>query len=98
MSDTSDYLIGIDLGTSNSALASIDPARGSDAPVMDFPVVQAIRPGDVRPSSLLPSAIYLPHPAELSPDSYALPWEPVPPQIVGEFARWQGARVPSRLI
>jgi molecular chaperone DnaK (HSP70) len=98
MSDKTDYLIGIDLGTSNSAVAYIDPARGSDAPVMDFPIVQAIRPGDVRPSPLLPSAIYLPHPAELSPESYALPWEPAPLHIVGEFARWQGARVPSRLI
>src|SRR5881394_2429957 len=94
----SNYLIGIDLGTSNSAVAYIDPAKGADAPVQDFPITQAIRPADIRPQTLLPSAIYLPHPQELSREAYALPWDPAPQQIVGEFARWQGAKVPSRLI
>jgi len=94
----SDLVIGIDLGTSNCAVACIDPARGTEAPVVDLPVMQAIRAGDIRPSQLLPSAIYLPHSNELPPDSYALPWDPAPSHIVGEFARWQGTRVPSRLI
>ena len=62
-----------------------------------FPIIQAVRPADIRPPPLLPSAIYLPHGNELPPESYALPWDP-PSLIVGEFARWQGARVPSRLI
>src|SRR5689334_17096118 len=86
----SDYLVGIDLGTSNSAVAYIDRSKGPDAPVLDFPIVQTVRPSDVRPQALLPSTLYLPHPNEF-PD-------PAPPQIVGEFARWQGAKVPSRLI
>jgi len=94
----SDYLIGIDLGTSNCAVAYIDPALGPDAPVLDFPIVQAVRASDVRPSPLLPSAIYLPHPNELPSSTYALPWEHTPSRIVGDFARWQGTRVPSRLI
>src|SRR3954468_14429744 len=94
----SNYLIGIDLGTSNSAVAYIDLAKGGDALVQDFPIVQAIRPADIRPQTLLPSAIYLPHPDELPRDAYALPWDPAPLQIVGEFSRWQGAKVPSRLI
>src|SRR5204862_432421 len=66
--------------------------------VLEFPIVQAIRPFDVRPQALFPSAIYLPHRAELSAEAYALPWDPSPPHIVGEFARWQGSKVPSRLI
>ena len=94
----SDFVIGVDLGTSNCAVAYMEPARGSDAPVLDFPVVQAMRPGDIRPGQLLPSAIYLQHPDELPPGSYALPWDSAPSSIVGEFARWQGARVPARLI
>ena len=94
----SDLVIGIDLGTSNCAVACIDPARGTEAPVVDLPITQGIRPGDIRPSRLLPSAIYFPHSNELPPDSYALPWDPAPSHIVGEFARWQGTRVPSRLI
>jgi molecular chaperone DnaK (HSP70) len=93
-----DFLIGIDLGTSNCAAAYIDPARGSEAAVLDFPIVQAIRPSDIRPSLLLPSAIYLPHADELPPEACGLPWDSTPSHIVGEFARWQGARVPSRLI
>jgi molecular chaperone DnaK (HSP70) len=94
----SDFLIGIDLGTSNSAVAYIDRSKGSDAPVLDFPIVQAVRPSDVRPQALLPSALYLQHPDELPAEAHALPWDPSPPQIVGEFARWQGSKVPSRLI
>src|SRR5438552_6583782 len=94
----SDYLVGIDLGTSNCAVAYIDLVHGSNVSIFDFPIIQAVRPADIRPSPLLPSAIYLPHPDELSPDAYALPWDPTPSPIVGEFARWQGARVPSRLI
>jgi len=82
----SDFLVGIDLGTSNCAVAYVDAARGLDAPVLDFPIVQTVRPADVGPFPLLPSAIYLSHPNEF-PESYSS-------HIVGEFARWQGARVP----
>jgi molecular chaperone DnaK (HSP70) len=92
----SEFLIGIDLGTSNSAVAYID--RSNDALVLDFPIVQTIRPSDVRAQALLPSALYLQHPDQLPAEAYALPWDPAPPQIVGEFARWQGSKVPSRLI
>ena len=83
----SDFLVGIDLGTSNCAVAYVDAAGGLDAPVLDFPIVQTVRPADIRPLPLLPSAIYLPHPNELPPESFTS-------HIVGEFARWQGARVP----
>ena len=98
----SDHLVGIDLGTSNCAVAFVDPAQGEDAAAVgfpvDFPVMQAVRPGDIRPLPLLPSAVYLPHPDELAPEAYNLPWDPNPARIIGEFARWQGARVPARLI
>src|SRR5262245_32343743 len=94
----SDYVVGIDLGTSNCAVAYIDRSKGPDASVLDMPLVQAIRPFDVRPQALLPSALYLPHPDELAAEAYGLPWDSAPPQIVGEFARWQGAKVPARLI
>src|SRR5436305_2149618 len=98
----SEHLVGIDLGTSNCAVAFVDPAQGEDAAAVGFPVdfavIQAVRPGDIRPLPLLPSAVYLPHPDELAPEAYNLPWDPNPARIIGEFARWQGARVPARLI
>jgi molecular chaperone DnaK (HSP70) len=93
-----EYLVGIDLGTSNCAVAVIDPSRGADAPVADFAVTQIRQPGDAGPAPLLPSAIYLKGEHELPAEAIALPWDPVPQDIVGEFARAQGSRVPGRLV
>src|SRR5687767_12410636 len=94
----SEFIIGIDLGTSNCAIAYVEPHRGANAPVVDFPVTQVKRPGDIGPAPILPSAIYLPAEQEIAIETVALPWEAAPGVIVGEFARWQGARVPARLI
>ncbi len=92
------YLVGIDLGTSNSAAASVQPARGPHAQIEDLAIPQLVRPGEVAPRPLLPSCVYIPGQHELPPESVALPWAPHRSQIVGEFARWQGARVPGRLV
>jgi molecular chaperone DnaK (HSP70) len=94
----SDFLVGIDLGTSNCAVAYVELARGLDAPLTDFPIVQVRRPGDVGANPLLPSAIYLPNPHEFPVETIALPWDAAPADVVGDFARWQGSRVPARLI
>src|SRR5215475_4031625 len=93
-----EHLVGIDLGTSNCAVAVIDPSRGADAPVADFPVTQIRQPGDAGPAPLLPSAIYVKGEHELPPEAIALPWDPAPRDITGEFARAQGSRVPGRLV
>jgi hypothetical protein len=108
----SKYLVGIDLGTSNCAVAFLEPARGPDAPVLDFAVPQLVQLGEVASRPLLPSCIYLPSPHEFPSAATRLPWPeqpdstggagegaPVEPgRIAGEFARWQGARVPGRLV
>jgi len=96
------HVIGIDLGTSNCAVAFALLAEGTEAIVRDFPIPQLQRPGQVAPQPLLPSSLYTPAAQELPPGSSRLPWETdlaaEPAFIVGEFARWQGARVPGRLI
>src|SRR6516164_8042631 len=97
------YLIGIDLGTTNSALAYIDLKRGragkgGAAEIREFPVPQLVAPGEVAPRQLLPSFLYLPGPHDLPAGATALPWEPARPYAVGEFARNHGARVPGRLV
>src|SRR6185437_12494891 len=92
------YLVGIDLGTSNCAMACVELARGAEAPVQDFPIAQLVRPGESVALALLPSCLYLAGPHELSPESTRLPWDNEPETIVGEFARWQRARVPGRLV
>src|SRR6185369_3529496 len=92
------YLIGIDLGTSNCAMAYVEPDLGANAPVLDFKIPQAVRFGEIGALELLPSCIYLPAPHEIPADKENFAWAAGPEGIVGEFARWQGARVPGRLV
>ncbi len=92
------YLVGIDLGTSNCAMAFVEPERGPDAPITDFPITQLNRPGETGAHPLLPSCIYLPGQHELAAGATRLPWADEPSALVGEFARWQGARVPGRMV
>src|SRR5262245_40916987 len=94
------YLIGIDLGTTNIALAYIDlkaPKPSGVPAIQHFKVPQLTAPGEVAPRNLLPSFLYLPGPHDLPGGATALPWEPACPFAVGEFARNQGAKVPGRL-
>lgn len=92
------YVVGIDLGTSNCAVAFANPTDAADLAVTDFPVPQLQRPGQVAPQPLLPSCIYVAGEHELAAGATRLPWGESPQLIVGEFARWQGARVPGRLV
>src|SRR3954470_12625943 len=95
------FLIGIDLGTTNSALAAIDlrhkPKAGRPEERV-FPVPQLVAPGEVGDRQLLPSFLYLPGPHDLPPGATALPWDAAAREVVGEFARNHGARVPGRLV
>jgi hypothetical protein len=95
------YLIGIDLGTTNSALAYIDlkqKPRGGRPAIHTFLVPQLLAPGEMGTRPLLPSFLYLPGPHDLPPSATALPWDPQAREGVGEFARNHGARVPGRLV
>jgi hypothetical protein len=95
------YLIGIDLGTTNSALAYIDLRTASNRGVPEiqtFAVPQLVSPGETAARALLPSFLYEPGAHDLPPGSTALPWNPTNKDVVGEFARVQGARVSGRLI
>jgi molecular chaperone DnaK (HSP70) len=92
------HVVGIDLGTSNCAVAFARVAEAADAAIVDFPVPQLQRPGQVGAQPLLPSCLYVAGPHELAAGAAELPWGASPPLIVGEFARWQGARVPGRLV
>ena len=92
------YIIGIDLGTTNCAVAFAHPGQGADAPASDFPVAQLLRPGEVAALPLLPSCLYAAGEHELPAGSTQLPWGESPRLLAGAFARWQGARVPGRLV
>ena len=95
------YLIGIDLGTTNSALAYIDiqrAPRSGPVPIKPLPVPQLVNVGEVKDRALLPSFLYLPGPHDLPPAAAALPWDASRSFIVGEFARNHGGKVPGRLV
>jgi len=76
--------IGIDLGTTNSALAYIDDREAEDRdfpPLHIFETPQLVAPGRVEPRRTLPSFLFL---------------EDGRP--VGVYAREQGALIPTRLV
>jgi molecular chaperone DnaK (HSP70) len=94
------YVIGIDLGTTNSALAYADTGvgEGQDIEPAHFAVPQVVQPAAIEERPLLPSFLYLPGTNELPAGSLKLPWAPDRDYAVGEFARHQGSQVPTRLV
>ncbi len=102
-SKASCYLVGIDLGTTHTVVAS---ARLDDttADISLFPVEQSIRPGEVSPRPLFPSVRYQAAAGELTEADRVLPWSrPDDPAtadaaVLGEWARDLGAKTPGRLI
>lgn len=78
---------GIDLGTSNSAIAWQGP--GMPAPAV-VPVTQWIAQGSKGERATLPSFFYVPHPSE-APEGDR-------DGFVGQWARDRGAEAPDRLV
>ena len=94
------YLIGIDLGTTNSVVAYLDTQKVTDAdsPIPVFAVPQLVGPGEVRSLPALPSFLYFPTEDELSAGGLTPTWDEVPAMVTGVFAREHGALVPNRQV
>lgn len=94
------YAIGIDLGTTHSALAYVDIAASDGDAIVGgvLAVPQLSAPGTVEALPLLPSFLYLPHADELASGELALPWSEQGSDVVGEMARSRGATTPIRLV
>ena len=92
------FVIGIDLGTTNSALAYVDTSAEGDGKAHVFAVPQVVNAGDVEERELLPSFLYLPGVGEQPAGALALPWDAKRDYAVGTFARGFGAKVPTRLV
>src|SRR5262247_3031954 len=100
MEVSSRYLIGIDLGTTNSAVAYVDtqePVKGDTPPIHVFGIPQLIAEGEVDAVPTLPSFLYFANEQD-APGGLRLPWEDRPDAVVGVFAREQGALVPGRQV
>jgi hypothetical protein len=91
------FSLGIDLGTTNSAIALTD-LETDQTEVLE--VTQTIAANQIGEKPTLASALYIPHRDEFPPDSFPLPWNErignTP--IVGHFAREHGALIPDRLV
>ena len=99
------HVVGIDLGTTNSALAyalAADPGSVPEdakaSPIETLPIPQVVGVNDVSERLLLPSFLYLPASKEFPPGALDLPWKSPPDRVVGTFAREHGAKVPGRLV
>ena len=94
------YVVGIDLGTTNTALAFIDTTAGpvEDATPEILSIPQVVQQGQVEERPLLPSFLYLPGPNEIPAGSLKLPWNEKIDYAAGEFARTFGSQVPTRLV
>jgi hypothetical protein len=89
------FSLGIDLGTSNCAMAVADNDSDSTEVLQVTQIVAANQVGEMR---TLPSSLYLPHPDEFPAGSFRLPWDAAGPGILGQFARGHGALVPDRVV
>src|SRR5690349_5858432 len=96
------YVVGIDLGTTNSAAAFVDTEQSPDAvqtfTVQNFSVPQITAPGVLETRETLPSFHYEPASGEFAPGALRLPWSAAEEYAVGMFARDHGETVPGRLI
>lgn len=94
---TARFAVGIDLGTTNSALAyaSLDAA---EADVRILPIPQLTAPGVVEALPLLPSFLYLAADHERGGSNFDLPWASGRDYVVGSWARRQSAEAPTRTV
>jgi hypothetical protein len=96
------YVIGIDLGTTNSALAYAEVKPDADpfapANVQLLAIPQLENPGEVREEALLPSFLYLPGPSDFPAGSTAVPWDAGRTYVVGRLAQKRGVENAGRLV
>jgi molecular chaperone DnaK (HSP70) len=94
---TKRFSLGIDLGTTNCAIALTD-LESDQTEVLE--VTQILGPNRIGERRTLPSALYIPHRDEFPENSFPLPWEDETgdARIIGNFARGHGALVPDRLV
>src|SRR5687767_11218535 len=92
------FIVGIDLGTTNSSVAFVDTAEAAWR-VLDFLVPQVVAPNVIEARETVPSFHYEAGEGEFAQGALDLPWgERGRREVVGIFARDHGAAVPGRLI
>lgn len=77
--DVAKFIVGIDLGTTNTVVAycdteSLDSGQDKTSGIQLFEMEQLTAPGEVQTKPLLPSLRYHPAEGELSEEQIRLPW------------------------
>ncbi|MGH7284875.1 MAG: Hsp70 family protein, partial [Polyangiaceae bacterium] len=83
-------IVGIDLGTTHTVVATAEVESGD---IRVLPIPQLVSRGTVEPRDLLPSVLYAPATAEVLVDPFA-----DPPWVEGELARARAAEIPGRAV
>ncbi len=88
------FIIGIDLGTTQTALSYLD-LRDPGAGIRSFPIPQLVSAHQVEGRTILPSVVFLHDEPSANP---SLPWDSHPDYLLGQYARDLGLEIPGRLI
>ena len=92
------YVVGIDLGTTNSAMCFVDTDQARWT-IETFTIAQVVAAGQVERLETLPSFHYEALPAECSAGATRLPWhKDAAAGAVGVYARDHGRTLPGRMI
>lgn len=104
------FVIGIDLGTTNCAVSYVDLAvfKGSgpnqggavdkQKEIRIFQVPQLTGHGEFSRVPVLPSFLYIPGEYDISKQVLKHPWKKREDMFAGGFARDHGSKIPSRLV
>lgn len=91
------YIVGIDLGTTNTVLtytSLADISAEKETEILTFPILQELAKGSQEEQEVMPSFIF-----ERLKEKPVLPWDDSDSKfIIGSYARERGTDVPDRLI
>lgn len=95
------YFIGIDLGTTHSAVyysaCSDVSSEQTTGKIQQLSIPQFTAAGQIDELPLLPSFVYFPHQTEFLDSDLQLPWEKAT-SVVGQLARELGTKSSGRLV
>lgn len=98
------YLVGIDLGTTHTAVAYSDTSTKENPGIELLQIDQLVAEGEIARRPLLPSVRYHPAEGEMADTDIGLPWsdsgfsDPVKNRVIGELARVISARSHGRTV
>ncbi len=98
MTDDKHYIIGIDLGTTNSAISYVNLQTEGERQIRIFRIPQLTETGEFSRLPVLPSFLYIPGTYDISKEAIPIPWKTEDDNFVGAYARDYGSKVPARLV